>query len=140
MAKGDTFDVQVGDEIELSFQLTLKRAELQKRSDAKLFTHVTISFDAIAPKGSPPAGSVRFEPLGTDVADPTVNEILPITQDDPKFTRLYRVGQIEGFSGPVAELQVRAAAKLVPKEGELKATTLPSDSELCKFRVKGPKV
>ena len=140
MAKGDTFDVQVGDEIELSFQLTLKRAEIQKRSDSKLLTHVTISFDPIAPKGSPPPGSVRFEPLGTDVTDPTVNEILPITQDDPKFTRLYRIGQIEGFSGPVSEMQVRASAKLVPKEGELKAATLPNDNELCKFRVKGPKV
>ncbi|MBL8986398.1 MAG: hypothetical protein JNJ80_09010 [Gemmatimonadetes bacterium] len=137
MAKGDTFTVNVGDEVELTFQLNLKRAELQKRRDASQFTHVTISFDSL---GNPPQGDVRFEPLGPDVTDPTRNEVLPITSDDPKFVRLYRVGLLKGFAAPISELRVRASVKLVPKEGELTASSLPGDPELCTIIVKGPKV
>ena len=135
MAKGDKFDVRVGDEIELSFQLNLKRADLQRRNDADQLTHVLVEF---APLGNPPNADIRFEPLSADVTDTGTFEVLPITQDDPKFTRLYRVGVIRGFSGPVSEISVRAAAKLVPKDGGLKASTLPRDPELCQIRVRAP--
>lgn len=141
MAKGDTFDAFEGDEIELTFQLNLKRADLQKRRDASQLTHVSIELAAEAAADPSRAGQVKFEALDADVTgDPTVNQILPITQDDPKFTRLYRVGRIENFANiPTAEMIVRVRTKLVPKEGELKASNVPADADLCRIRVKARK-
>ncbi len=139
MAKGDTFEANVGDEIELTFQLNLKRAEVQKRKDAAQLTHVSIEFSQEPPKDpATNAGQITFEPLSADATgDPKVNEVLPITQDDPKFTRLYRVGPMTNFSGvPLDEMIVLVRAALVPKEGEQKASAVPADKLLCKIRVR----
>ena len=142
MAKGDTFNAIVGDEIELTFQLNLKRAEIQKRRDAADLTHVSIEFiqepvkDQVAE-----GGQITFEHLSADATgDPNTNEILPITQDDPKFTRLYRVGPMTDLSGrPKSDMTVLVRAALVPKDGEKKASTVPADKVLCKIRVKATK-
>lgn len=141
MAKGDTFDVKGLDEFELTFQLNLKRAELAKRNDADKLTHVTIDFPVEpGPSGSPPNGKVTITALSAG-ADPSgVNEVLPITTDDPKFTRLYRAGLATDFDGnPVNEITVRARAKLCPKEGLVTgAGILPNDPDLCKIRIRRP--
>ena len=139
MAKGDTFNAIVGDEIELTFQLNLKRAEIQKRRDAADLTHVSIEFSQEPVKDQVlEGGQITFEHLSADATgDPNTNEILPITQDDPKFTRLYRVGPMTNFSGvPLDEMIVLVRAALVPKEGEQKASAVPADKLLCKIRVR----
>lgn len=140
MAKGDTFNVTAGDEIELTFQLNLKRADMAKRNDAAKHTHVTISFDPESIGGNPPPGTVKFTPLtlGSDPND-NRNEILEITTDDPKFTRLYKVGIPRDLSGNILnDIVVRARAATVPKEGEVTPSTLPNDPQLCKIRVRVP--
>jgi hypothetical protein len=68
--------------------------------------------------------------------------VIPITTDDPKFTRLFRVGLPVDFNNnPVNEVTVRARAKLCPKEGLVAGESpLPGDPELCKIRIRRPTV
>jgi hypothetical protein len=141
MAKGDVFDVAQGDEIEVSFQLNFKRAEIAKRRDADKLTHVVIFFTQepvrdIVTQG----GTIEMEPLSPDAqSDPRQGQILPITSDDPKFTRLFRVGRIEMLNGfpPPPVFEVRVTAKITPSDGEARGVSVvPSDPVLCKLRVK----
>lgn len=77
--------------------------------------------------------------LGSD-PDDIKNEILEITTDDPKFTRMYKVGIPRDFNDNLLdEIVVRASVHTVPKEGAVVgASTLPNDPELCKIRVRKP--
>lgn len=140
MAKGDTFDVTEGDEIEVSFQLSLKRAEIAKRRDAAQLTHVVINFTPATPSDPTLGGSITFAPLSPDAQnDPTFGQVIPITQDDPKVTRLFRVGFIQMLLGqaPPAQFIVNVSAKLTPNVGESQATSSqPRDGDLCTLRVK----
>src|SRR5688572_21333627 len=114
MAKGDTFDVKGLDEFELTFQLNLKRAELAKRNDADKFTHVIIDFPIeILGSGTVPSAQVTITPISAGAVLVGTSEVIPITTDDPKFTRLFRVGLPVDFNNnPVNEVTVRARAKL----------------------------
>lgn len=137
MAKGDRFNVVAGDEIELSFQFNLKRADLAKRNDADKLTHVSIEFSPRV-TGNVPTGNIQFTPLSAGAEpDGTKNEVLPITSDDPKFVRLYRVGIPTDFNGRILDdMLVRVSAKLVPKEGEIKPSAVPNDPDLCDIFVR----
>ena len=140
MAKGDVFDVTEGDEIELSFQLNFKRAEVAKRRDADQLTHVFITFDPETPADPSQGGTIRFDPLSPDAQnDPTFGQVIPITSDDPKFTRLFRVGRPQMFLGqaPPAVFVVDVRADLTPSVGLSRgASSMPADKRLCKLRVK----
>ena len=112
MAQGDAFDVNDGDEIELTFQLNIKQVEVKKRRDASQLTHVKIQFITDLPSANSPglAGTVHVSALDADVrGDPEKEQVIPITQDDQKFIRLYRVGPIEMFDKAVNPLLTRAA-------------------------------
>lgn len=140
MAKGDVFDVTEGDEIEVSFQLNFKRAEVAKRRDADQLTHVFIGFSPEPPADPTFGGDIRFEPLSPDAQnDPAFGQVLPVTTDDPKFTRLFRVGRPQMFLGqaPPAVFVVNVTAELTPSVGLSRgASSMPADKRLCKLRVK----
>lgn len=137
MAKGDTFNVVSSEEIEISFQLNLKRAELAKRNDADQHTHVLLEFTPEFAGNTPPNAEVKFFALDAGSVGDGKFDPFPITTDDPKFVRLFKVGVPTTLDGrPLDDLLVRVNARLVPKDGAKGAPTLPRDSELCKIRIR----
>lgn len=138
MAQGDTFDVNDGDEIELTFQLNIKQVEVKKRRDANQLTHVKIQFFPVLEPAPGLAGFVHLSALDADVkGDPEKEQVIPITQDDQKFVRLYRVGPIEMFdkNQPRAEKQVQVQAVLSAVDGNTSAL-VPRNKKLCTLRVR----
>jgi hypothetical protein len=140
MAKGDTVELKSGDEIELSFQLAMKLAEIKKRRDAALLTHIRIEINTELSKSPAEGGDVKITALDSDVTgDPNVHQILPITQDDQKFTRLYRVGPISMFLKelPPQPLFVTVDARICDAQGKFDPeTSLPRDRLLLRLHVK----
>ena len=68
---------------------------------------------------------------------PNGPDLIPITGDDPKFTRLYRIGRITTpLFDPIApDFTVVATAKLVAKDGKPADSAVPGDAELCKLKI-----
>jgi hypothetical protein len=140
MAKGDTVELKVGDEFELSFQLSIKLAEMKKRRDAQQLSHIQIEFAPIAPPNPAEGGTIEILARDTDVkGDPNLFQILPITQDDQKFTRLYAVGLITMFLPGLKPqpMSLKVQCRLCDATGKVDPQSqLPRDNELLQLRIK----
>lgn len=135
MAMGDTVTITAFSDFEVRFQLNFKKAEVQKRKDANLMTHVRIEF--VSADVSPTSGKVDIKPISADAQGDV--DVIPITQDDPTFVRMFHAGVVEALDPnlpPPASVTLRVFARLVSSDG--KGSNHPSDAELGRLVVKKP--